>query len=99
MAEPLVQALSYSTLAVAAAIGGGLIGVLSIDMVIDGVLIGVSFLAEAATGILIAVALAIAIPFLGVAGVIALPEGPGRSRNSQCRPGSPPCWSSVSPSA
>jgi len=45
MAEPLVQALSYSTLAVAAAIGGGLIGVLSIDMVIDGVLIGVSFLA------------------------------------------------------
>jgi len=156
MAEPLVQALSYSTLAVAAAIGGGLIAVyrppgpqmesnvqhfaagvvfaavaaellpdvhtrspgvvivgfalgvatmlgihrlskyiekrdiggkasgaagllitVSIDMVIDGVLIGVSFLAQAATGILIAVALAIEILFLAVAGVIALPEKTG----------------------
>lgn len=46
----------------------------SIDMLIDGVLIGVTFLAEAATGILIAVALAIEILFLGVAGVIALPS-------------------------
>lgn len=49
----------------------------SIDMLIDGVLIGVSFLAEAATGILIAVALAIEVLFLGVAGVIALPEEMG----------------------
>ncbi|WP_433634355.1 ZIP family metal transporter [Halomicrococcus sp. NG-SE-24] len=47
----------------------------SIDMLIDGVLIGVTFLTEAATGILIAVALAIEILFLGVAGVIALPSG------------------------
>jgi ZIP family zinc transporter len=49
----------------------------SIDMLIDGVLIGVTFLAEAATGTLIAVALAIEILFLGVAGVIALPSGMG----------------------
>lgn len=46
----------------------------SIDMLIDGVLIGVTFLAEAATGVLIAVALAIEVLFLGVTGVIALPE-------------------------
>ncbi|WP_276256917.1 ZIP family metal transporter [Halomontanus rarus] len=45
----------------------------SIDMLIDGVLIGVTFLAEAATGILIAIALAIEVLFLGVAGVVALP--------------------------
>lgn len=49
----------------------------SIDMLIDGVLIGVTFLAEAATGILLAVALAIEVLFLGVTGVIALPEKMG----------------------
>ncbi|USZ67750.1 hypothetical protein NGM10_13565 [Halorussus salilacus] len=52
----------------------------SIDMVIDGVLIGVAFLAEAATGVLIAVALAIEVLFLGVTGVIALPEKMGTLR-------------------
>ena len=52
----------------------GLLITVSIDMVIDGVLIGVTFLAEAATGILIAVALAIEVLFLGVAGVVALPS-------------------------
>ncbi|NHN59473.1 hypothetical protein G9466_10370 [Halorussus sp. JP-T4] len=55
----------------------GLLITVSIDMLIDGVLIGVSFLAQAATGILIAVALAIEVLFLGVAGVIALPEEMG----------------------
>lgn len=64
-------------------IGGKIAGAASllitvgIDMLIDGVLIGVSFLAAAATGILIAVALAIEVLFLGVAGVIALPEETG----------------------
>ncbi|WP_170977294.1 ZIP family metal transporter [Halorussus salinisoli] len=64
-------------------IGGKLAGAssllitVSIDMLIDGVLIGVSFLAEAATGVLIAVALAIEVLFLGVTGVIALPEKMG----------------------
>ncbi|WP_226481419.1 ZIP family metal transporter [Natrinema amylolyticum] len=52
----------------------GLLITVSIDMLIDGVLIGVTFLAEAATGVLIAVALAIEVLFLGVTGVIALPE-------------------------
>ncbi|WP_345784884.1 hypothetical protein [Natrinema sp. 1APR25-10V2] len=52
----------------------GLLITVSIDMLIDGVLIGVTFLAQAATGVLIAVALAIEVLFLGVTGVIALPE-------------------------
>jgi ZIP family zinc transporter len=52
----------------------GLLITVSIDMLIDGVLIGVTFLTEAATGVLIAVALAIEVLFLGVTGVIALPE-------------------------
>jgi ZIP family zinc transporter len=52
----------------------GLLITVSIDMVIDGVLIGVTFLTEAATGVLIAVALAIEVLFLGVAGVVALPS-------------------------
>ena len=55
----------------------GLLITVGIDMVIDGVLIGVTFLAEAATGALIAVALAIEVLFLGVAGVVALPKGVG----------------------
>jgi ZIP family zinc transporter len=55
----------------------GLLITVGIDMVIDGVLIGVTFLAEAATGVLIAVALAIEVLFLGVAGVVALPKGVG----------------------
>lgn len=61
-------------------IGGEMAGaaslliVVGIDMAIDGVLIGVAFLAEAATGILIALALAIEVLFLGVVGVIALPD-------------------------
>jgi ZIP family zinc transporter len=54
----------------------GLLITVSIDMVIDGVLIGVTFL----TGILIAVALAIEVLFLGVAGVVALPSGVGTLR-------------------
>jgi ZIP family zinc transporter len=52
----------------------GLLITVGIDMIIDGVLIGVTFLTEAATGILIAVALAIEVLFLGVAGVVALPS-------------------------
>lgn len=55
----------------------GLLITVSIDMLIDGVLIGVTFLTGAATGILITVALAIEILFLGVTGVIALPEEMG----------------------
>jgi ZIP family zinc transporter len=55
----------------------GLLITVGIDMVIDGVLIGVTFLAEAATGVLIAVALAIEVLFLGVAGVVALPKSVG----------------------
>ena len=55
----------------------GLLITVGIDMMIDGVLIGVTFLAEAATGVLIAVALAIEVLFLGVAGVVALPKGVG----------------------
>ncbi|AGB15510.1 putative divalent heavy-metal cations transporter [Halovivax ruber XH-70] len=67
-------------------IGGKIAGAASllvtvgIDMVIDGVLIGVAFLTEPATGVLIAVALAIEVLFLGVTGVIALPEEMGTFR-------------------
>jgi ZIP family zinc transporter len=67
-------------------IGGGFAGAagllitVGIDMVIDGVLIGVTFLAEAATGVIIAVALSIEVLFLGVAGVVALPEEMGTAR-------------------
>jgi ZIP family zinc transporter len=52
----------------------GLLITVGIDMLIDGVLIGVTFLAEPSTGVIIAVALAIEVLFLGVAGVVALPE-------------------------
>jgi ZIP family zinc transporter len=52
----------------------GLLITVGIDMLIDGVLIGVTFLTEASTGVLIAVALAIEVLFLGVAGVVALPS-------------------------
>ena len=52
----------------------GLLITVCIDMVIDGVLIGVTFLTESATGVIIAIALTIEILFLGVTGVIALPE-------------------------
>jgi len=58
----------------------GLLITVGIDMLIDGVLIGVTFLAEAATGIIIAVALAIEVLFLGVAGVVALPADMGTPR-------------------
>jgi ZIP family zinc transporter len=58
----------------------GLLITVGIDMLVDGVLIGVTFLTEAATGILIAVALAIEVLFLGVAGVVALPSGVGTLR-------------------
>ncbi|WP_181861635.1 ZIP family metal transporter [Haloplanus salinus] len=58
----------------------GLLITVGIDMLIDGVLIGVTFLTEAATGVLIAVALAIEVLFLGVAGVVALPAGVGTLR-------------------
>jgi ZIP family zinc transporter len=51
-----------------------------IDMIIDGVLIGVTFLDNPDTGIIIAVALAIEVLFLGVAGVVALPKGMGMAR-------------------
>jgi ZIP family zinc transporter len=55
----------------------GLLITVSIDMLIDGVLIGVTFLDNPDTGIIIAVALAIEVLFLGVAGVVALPGGVG----------------------
>jgi len=58
----------------------GLLITVGIDMVIDGILIGVTFLAEAATGVLIAVALSIEILFLGVTGVVALPDDMGTVR-------------------
>jgi ZIP family zinc transporter len=51
----------------------GLLITISIDMVIDGVLIGVTFLDNPDTGVIIAVALAIEVLFLGVAGVVVLP--------------------------
>jgi ZIP family zinc transporter len=50
---------------------------IGIDMIIDGVLIGVTFLDNPDTGVIIAVALAIEVLFLGVAGVVALPDGIG----------------------
>jgi ZIP family zinc transporter len=53
----------------------GLLITVAIDMLIDGVLIGVTFLDNPDTGIIIAVALAIEVLFLGVAGVVALPQG------------------------
>jgi ZIP family zinc transporter len=53
----------------------GLLITVGIDMIIDGVLIGVTFLDNPDTGIIIAVALAIEVLFLGVAGVVALPRG------------------------
>jgi ZIP family zinc transporter len=62
------------------AVAAGLLITISIDMVIDGVLIGVSFLRGGGTGIIIAVALAIEILFLGVAGVVALPNDMGKLR-------------------
>jgi ZIP family zinc transporter len=55
----------------------GLLITVGIDMVIDGVLIGVTFLDNPDTGVIIAVALAIEVLFLGVAGVVALPDGMG----------------------
>ena len=58
----------------------GLLITVGIDMLIDGVLIGVTFLAEEATGVIIAVALAIEVLFLGVAGVVALPREMGALR-------------------
>jgi ZIP family zinc transporter len=53
----------------------GLLITVGIDMLIDGVLIGVTFLDNPDTGVIIAVALAIEVLFLGVAGVVALPQG------------------------
>ena len=50
---------------------------IGIDMLIDGVLIGVTFLDDPGTGVIIAVALAIEVLFLGVAGVVALPDDLG----------------------
>jgi ZIP family zinc transporter len=58
----------------------GLLITVGIDMVIDGVLIGVTFLDNPDTGVIIAVALAIEVLFLGVAGVVALPQGVGMAR-------------------
>lgn len=55
----------------------GLLITVSIDMLIDGVLIGVTFLDNPDTGVIIAVALAIEVLFLGVAGVVALPSDMG----------------------
>lgn len=55
----------------------GLLITVGIDMLIDGVLIGVTFLDNPDTGVIIAVALAIEVLFLGVAGVVALPDGMG----------------------
>lgn len=53
----------------------GLLITVCIDMLIDGVLIGVTFLENPGTGVIIAVALTIEVLFLGVAGVVALPQG------------------------
>jgi ZIP family zinc transporter len=58
----------------------GLLITVGIDMVIDGVLIGVTFLDNPDTGVIIAVALAIEVLFLGVAGVVALPRELGMAR-------------------
>jgi ZIP family zinc transporter len=68
------------------AIGGqyagaaGLLITVGIDMLIDGVLIGVTFLDNPDTGVIVAVALAIEVLFLGVAGVVALPSELGTAR-------------------
>ena len=58
----------------------GLLITVGIDMLIDGVLIGVTFLDDPNTGVIIAVALAIEVLFLGVAGVVALPKDLGVAR-------------------
>ena len=58
----------------------GLLITVGIDMVIDGTLIGVAFVAEPDTGVIIAIALAIEVLFLGVAGVVALPTEMGTAR-------------------
>jgi len=58
----------------------GLLITVGIDMLIDGVLIGVTFLDNPDTGVIIAVALAIEVLFLGVAGVVALPREMGTVR-------------------
>ena len=58
----------------------GLLITVGIDMVIDGVLIGVTFLDNPNTGVIIAVALAIEVLFLGVAGVVALPTNMGKAK-------------------
>ncbi|MXR40710.1 hypothetical protein GRX01_05040 [Halobaculum sp. WSA2] len=58
----------------------GLLITVCIDMLIDGVLIGVTFLNNPDTGAIIAVALAIEVLFLGVAGVVALPNDLGVAR-------------------
>ena len=58
----------------------GLLITVGIDMLIDGVLIGVTFLDNPDTGVIVAVALAIEVLFLGVAGVVALPSGVGTLR-------------------
>jgi ZIP family zinc transporter len=63
----------------------GLLITVGIDMVIDGVLIGVTFLDNPDTGVIIAVALAIEVLFLGVAGVVALPDGVGWARSWRSR--------------
>ncbi|MEF8819310.1 MAG: hypothetical protein V5A82_06915, partial [Haloferacaceae archaeon] len=58
----------------------GLLITVGIDMIIDGVLIGVTFLNNPDTGVIIAVALTIEVLFLGVAGVVALPQDLGTAR-------------------
>ncbi|MFC7176967.1 ZIP family metal transporter [Halosegnis marinus] len=58
----------------------GLLITVGIDMLIDGVLIGVTFLDNPDTGVIIAVALAIEVLFLGVAGVVVLPDEMGTLR-------------------
>jgi len=58
----------------------GLLITVGIDMLIDGVLIGVTFLDNPDTGVIVAVALAIEVLFLGVAGVVALPSDLGMAR-------------------
>jgi len=60
--------------------GAGLLITVGIDMLIDGVLIGVTFLDNPGTGVIIAVALTIEVLFLGVAGVVALPDDMGTLR-------------------
>ncbi len=58
----------------------GLLITVAIDMVIDGVLIGVTFLDNPDAGVIIALALTIEVLFLGVAGVVALPQNLGMAR-------------------